>query len=99
RTSATLDNVIIDGIAAGTGVMAQFADLTLGPTAPNFTPTDNVSPPGSPSTVIVMPAATQAAQSPPVACDDRFTVHFPDFGNDASRDNNASLRSLELDGD
>src|SRR5439155_12734154 len=56
------------------------------------------SPPGSPSTVKVtwIVATTQAPGQfpPPVACDNRFQVAFPDFGNDVSLDNNASLRSL-----
>src|SRR5213078_1911134 len=36
---------------------------------------------------------------PPVLCSDRFGVAFPDFGNDVSLDNNASLRSLAVAAD
>jgi pectate lyase len=97
RTSATLDNVIVDDIDGAQGVVSQLADLTLGPGPVNFTPRDNVSPPGSPSTVVV--ANRGPAQVPPVACDGRFTVHFPDLGSDPSLDNNASLQNLELGSD
>ncbi|HEY0985898.1 MAG TPA: pectinesterase family protein [Kofleriaceae bacterium] len=97
RTGATLNNVVVDGIAAS-GVMGQYADIRLGPGPVNFMPRDNVSPPGSPSTVTVttIGATTNGPPPPPVSCTDRFSVPFPDYGNDVSLDNNASLRSLAL---
>jgi len=97
RSSATLDNVVVDGIDGANGVFSQFADLTLGSGPVNFTPTDNVSSSGSPSTVMVVQVPVQAV--PPVACADRFTVQFPDFGNAVSPDNNASLRGLAVAAD
>jgi uncharacterized protein YjdB len=88
----------VDGIDGASGVMAQYADIRVGPGPVNFTPRDNVSPPGSPSTVRVIPlgATTNGPPPPPISCTDRFPVQFPDFGNDESLDNNASLRSLAL---
>jgi len=86
RTVATLDNVVIDGIDPHGGVLAQFADLTLGPGPVNFVPDD--------PTVGVTRRAEQAA--PPVACGDRFTTQFPDYGTDVSLDNNASLARLDV---
>jgi pectate lyase len=97
RTSAILDNVVIDGIDATNGVLGQYADLKLGPGPVNFAPHDNVSPPGSPDTVVVSQASGQGAA--PISCDDRFTVQFPDYGIEPSADNNASLRSLVLTAD
>jgi polygalacturonase len=97
RTSATLDNVVVDGIDGSSGVVGQHADLTLGPRPVNFTPRDTLSPSGSPSTVALTQLTAQAA--PPVPCEDRFTVHFPDLGNDASLDNNASLANLVVAAD
>ena len=103
RTGATLDNVIVDGIDGTTGVLGQYADLRIGPGPTNFLPRDNVSPPGTPSTVAItwITAITQGPGHipPPVSCSDRFGVAFPDFGNDVSLDNNASLRSLALAAD
>ncbi|HEY0483119.1 MAG TPA: glycosyl hydrolase family 28 protein [Kofleriaceae bacterium] len=92
RTSATLDNVIVDGIAPQ-NVLAQYADLALGRGPVNFTPRDNVSPPGTPSTVAV---TDHRHFGLPVICLGRF-VRFPDAGNEVSLDNNASLGSLALD--
>jgi polygalacturonase len=98
RTLATLNNVVVDDIDGASGVLAQYADIRLGPGPVNFTPRDNVSPPGSPSTVRVtsLGATTNGPPPPPISCTDRFPVQFPDFGNEESRDNNASLRSLAL---
>ncbi|HMG24858.1 MAG TPA: glycosyl hydrolase family 28 protein, partial [Kofleriaceae bacterium] len=101
RTAVTLNNVVVDGIDGATGVVGQYADVRIGPGPANFTPRDNVSPPGSPSTVTVTSVGGTTGTSgkpppPPVACDDRFTVAFPDFGTEVSPDNNASLASLGL---
>ncbi|MGH2897110.1 MAG: cadherin-like beta sandwich domain-containing protein, partial [Solirubrobacteraceae bacterium] len=98
RTLATLNNVVVDGIDGVNGVQAQYADLRLGPGPVNFRPRDNVSPPGSPSTVTVtsIGGTTQGPPPQPISCTDRFGVVFPDYGNDISRDNNASLRGLAL---
>ncbi|HET7506389.1 MAG TPA: pectinesterase family protein [Kofleriaceae bacterium] len=95
RTAATLDNVVVDGLDTAHNVVAQYADLTLGPAPVNFTPTDTVSPSGTPSTVTV----TRPPSFPrlPFPCD--FPVQFPDFGNQPSPDNNASLRGLAIDAD
>jgi polygalacturonase/pectin methylesterase-like acyl-CoA thioesterase/uncharacterized protein YjdB len=95
RTQATLDNVVVDGIDRTNDVLAQFADLTLGHGPVNFQPTDNVSPPGTPSTVTVTQLPRRFAL--PVPCS--FPAIFPDFGNEVSRDNNASLHDLEVDTD
>jgi polygalacturonase/uncharacterized protein YjdB len=97
RTAAMLDNVVVDGIDGTNGVRSQYADLALGAGPVNFTPTDNVSAPGSPSTVVV--TGTPGQSPPPVACGDRFTVPFPDVGNDPSLDNNASLANLVVTAD
>ena len=89
RTVATLDNVVIDGIDPGGGVSSQFADVTLGPGPVNFAPAD--------PTVVVTQRAPQAV--PPVACGQRFSTQFPDFGTDVSPDNNASLARLDVAAD
>jgi pectate lyase len=94
RTSAVLDNVVVDGVAPA-NVESQFADLTLGPHPVNFTPTDTDSPPGSPSTVTVNSLPPVAAT--PVSCD--FPIGFLDLGNDPSLDSNANLASLVLAAD
>jgi polygalacturonase len=94
RTQATLDNVVVDGIAPA-NVVSQFADLALGPHPVNFTPVDNVSPPGSPSTVNV--TALPPASADPVNC--VFPDVFLDLGEGASPDNNASLSNLLLSAD
>jgi len=96
RTSAFLDNVVVDGIDPRNGVLAQFADLTLGPGPINFNPTDNVSPPGSPGTVTVK--RIRGHFELPEICFGRFP-RFPDFGNQVSLDNNPSLKSLAIAAD
>lgn len=95
RTSATLDNVVVEGIDRTGGVFGQFADLTLGPGPVNFRPTDNVSPPGTPSTVAITELPRRFAL--PVPC--VFPPIFPDLGNEISPDNNASLHDLEVASD
>jgi polygalacturonase len=94
RTQATLENVSVEGIDPA-HVVGQYADLTLGPGPVNFTPTDTLSPPGSPSTVTVttLPPTTVTA----LQC--QFPMVFPDYGNAASPDNNASLHGLAITAD
>jgi polygalacturonase len=93
RTSATLENVTVDGIDAA-HVVGQYADLTLGPGPVNFTPTDTLSPPGS-NTVMVTAGTGQAPGT--TSC--QFPVQFPDYGNAVSPDNNASLHGLAIAAD
>jgi hypothetical protein len=87
-----LDNVVVEGLDPSSGLVGQYADVALGPGPVNFTPTDNVSPPGSPSTVVV----TQLPRHLTLAVPCQFQVRFPDFGNAVSLDNNASLGRIEV---
>jgi polygalacturonase/uncharacterized protein YjdB len=91
RSSVTLDNVSVEGIDPA-HVVGQYADLTIGPGPVNFTPTDTLSPPGSPSTVTVTTGTGQPHVGP--VCE--FPVQFPDYGNAVSLDNNASLHGLAV---
>ncbi len=95
RSSVTVDNVGVEGLDTAHNVVAQYADVTLGPGVVNFTPTDTVTPPGSPGTVTVTTLPTNPHVSPPC----QFSVQFPDYGNAVSPDNNASLRSLAVTAD
>ena len=87
-TSATLDNVTVEGIAPA-NVVGQYADLTIGPGPVNFAPTDTLSPPGSPSTVTV----TTRTGSPHLGAVCEFPAVFPDYGNAVSPANNAGASS------
>ena len=94
RTQATLENVSVEGIDPA-HVVGQYANLTLGPGPVNFTPTDTLSPPGSPSTVTVTVTGQDTVTA--VAC--QFPAVFPDYGNAISLDNNASLHGIAVTAD
>ena len=95
RTAAALDNVSIEGLDPAHGVLGQYGDFTIGPGPVNFTPSDNMSPPGTPSTVTVTMLPPHLTLLVPCV----FPPGFLDLGNDPSLDNNASLRSLQVNTD
>jgi pectate lyase len=95
RTSVTLDNVGVERLDTVHSVVAQYANVTLGPGIVDFTPSDTVSGPGSPSTVTVTTLPTHLRVAAPC----QFPVQFPDYGNAASPDNNASLHGLAITAD